>query len=220
MEWNRNRRCDLTGPVGRNAGAMGDHRLMPPSNYFWCRLASALFCIGRERDGVTAVEFALTFPLIAMLVIAIVEFGMIQFTGVLMESGLRDASRYGIARYADADVMDRIVQIVAERTLGLIDMTKAQFQVLVYPSFGDIGGEDFVDGNGNGTYDDGETFTDKNGNGVWDSDIGVPDSGGKSAVVVYRIRYDWPLFTPWMASLIGSDGTFPIRASVAVRNEP
>jgi Flp pilus assembly protein TadG len=185
--------------------------------------AGILGRIGGDRDGVTAIEFALTFPMIAMLVIAITEFGMIQFTGVLMESGLRDASRYGITGSEEAGVsrFDRIVQIVAEHTLGLIDMTKVDFQVLVYPGFSDIGGEAYVDGNGNGTYDAGETFTDKNGNGTWDSDIGVAGPGGSGDVVVYRIRYDWPLFTPWAAHVIGSvDGTFPIRASVAVRNEP
>lgn len=201
---------------------MGDRRLTSALNPFGFRLATALFRVGRERDGVTAVEFALTFPLVAMLVIAIIEFGMIQFTSILMESGLRDASRYGITGYEESGIsrMDRIIQIVAEHTLGLVDMTKADFQILVYPGFGDVGGESYVDGNGNGTYDSGETFTDKNDNGVWDSDIGVPGPGDSGEVVVYRIRYDWPLFMPWMASLIGSDGTFPIRASVAVRNEP
>lgn len=186
------------------------------------RLVRAVRKLGRAQEGVTAVEFAFTFPLIAMLVIAILEFGMIQFVGILMESGLRDASRYGITGYEETGVsrLERIVQIVSEHTAGLVDMSKADFQVLVYPGFGDIGGEEFVDGNGNGTYDAGETFTDKNGNGVWDSDIGVAGAGDSGDVVVYRIRYDWPLFTPFAASLIGVDGTFPIRASVAVQNEP
>lgn len=175
------------------------------------------------RDGVGAVEFALTFPVIVTLVIAIIEFGMIQFVGILMESGLRDASRYGITGYEESGVtrLDRVIQIVTEHTAGLVDMSKAKFEVLVYPSFGAIGsGEDFIDGNGNGAYDSGETFTDTNANGVWDSDIGTAGAGGIGDVVVYRIRYDWPLFTPFAAGLIGVDGKFPIQASIAVRNEP
>ncbi|MBE0531077.1 MAG: pilus assembly protein [Rhodospirillales bacterium] len=186
------------------------------------RPAGVLARLCGARDGATAVEFAFTFPMIAMLVVAIMEFGMIMFVGVLMESGLRDASRYGITGYVESGLtrMERIVQIVGEHTLGLVDMAKVDFDVLVYPGFGDVGGEEFVDGNGNGTYDAGETFTDKNANGVWDSDIGVPGPGDAGDVVVYRIRYDWPLMTPFAATFIGSDPTFPIRASVAVRNEP
>jgi len=192
-----------------------------PAN-FRSRPAGIVVRLADARGGATAVEFAFTFPLIAMLVVAVIEFGMIMFVGVLLESGLRDASRYGITGYQEPGVgrLERITQIVGEHTLGLVDMAAADFQVLVYPGFGDIGGEEFVDSNGNGTYDTGETFTDKNGNGVWDSDIGVAGPGDTGDVVVYRIRYDWPLLTPLAMPFIGTDGTFPIRAAVAVRNEP
>ena len=92
---------------------------------------------------------------------------------------------------------------------------------LVYPGFGQIGqGEDFVDGNGNGTYDAGETFTDANANGVWDPDIGVAGPGNAGEVVLYKLQYDWPLLTPLMGSLLSPEGTIPIVASIAVRNEP
>jgi len=177
----------------------------------------------RDRRGGTAVEFAFIFPVLATLITAVVEFGLIQFAGILMESGLRDASRYGITGYEEGGVarMDRIIQIVADRTLGLVDLGVANLEIVVYPSFSDVGrGEAYVDGNGNGSYDAGETFSDENGNGVWDADVGVAGPGGSGDVVVYRIRYDWPLLTPLAGHFIGSNGTFPIRASIAVRNEP
>ena len=113
------------------------------------------------------------------------------------------------------------LEIVGERTLGLVDMSTAQIEVLVYPGFGDIGkAEDFVDGDGNGTYDAGETFTDTNANGVWDADSGVPGPGGSGDIVVYRVQYDWPLFTPIFGSIMGGIETLPLTASLAVRNEP
>ena len=147
----------------------------------------------------------------------------ILFLSTLIESGLRDASRYGItgSEVSGVSRMERIVQIVSERTLGLVDMAEADVDVLVYPSFSDIGrGEDFVDGNANGVYDLGETFTDANANGVWDADIGVAGVGAAGDVVVYSMRYDWPLLTPFAGTFIGSGGTFPIAAAIAVRNEP
>ncbi len=179
--------------------------------------------LGKDREGATAIEFAFAITPLAMLIVAVVEFGLIMFTGVLMESGLRDASRYGITGFEldGKSRLERIIEIVTEHTIGLVDMSTAQFEVLVYPGYGDIGrGEDFVDGNGNGTYDTGETFTDENDNESWDSDIGTSGAGSAGDIVVYRIRYDWPILTPFASQFIGEDGTFPIRASVAVRNEP
>jgi len=104
----------------------------------------------------------------------------------------------------------------------LVDLDNANVEVLVYPDFGSVGtGEDFVDGNGNGAYDAGETYTDGNGNGQWDADIGAAGAGNAGDVVVYRIQYNWPLLTPMGAAIIGdANGTIPLRASVAVRNEP
>ncbi len=174
-------------------------------------------------EGSTIIEFAFIAPLLAMLLVAIVEFGMIMFSSILMESGLRDASRFGITgrEVTGLTRLESIVQIISDRTIGLIDMNVAKVEVLVYPSFSNVGvGEDFIDGNANGIYDAGETYMDGNGNGAWDSDIGVAGPGGTGDIVLYRISYDWPLLTPFASQFIGEAGTFALRASIAVRNEP
>ncbi len=175
------------------------------------------------EDGSPAAEFAFVAPILFLMVIGTIEFGMIMFVTILMESGLRDAARYGITNneFGGMNRMERIVRIINDRTMGLVDISQADLQVLVYPAFDQIGnGEDFVDGNGNGTYDAGETFADANGNGVWDSDIGQAGSGASGQVVLYRINYDWTLMTPLAGQVIGNDGKFTLNASIAVRNEP
>ncbi len=178
----------------------------------------------RDReDGSPTAEFAFVAPIMILLVVGVVEFGMIMFVTVLMESGLRDAARYGITgnEFGRMTRMERIVEIINDRTMGLVDISQADIQILVYPGFDQIGqGEDFVDGNGNGTYDAGETFSDGNGNGVWDSDIGQSGAGAAGQVVLYRIDYGWDLLTPLAAPLIGENGKFTLSASIAVRNEP
>lgn len=169
------------------------------------------------------IEFAFAAPVLILFLVGIIELGMVLFASTLMEGALRDASRYGITGQEpnEAARLERILEIVGERTLGLVDMSTAQIEVLVYPGFGDIGkAEDFVDGDGNGTYDAGETFTDTNANGVWDADSGVPGPGGSGDIVVYRVQYDWPLFTPIFGSIMGGIETLPLTASLAVRNEP
>jgi hypothetical protein len=187
------------------------------------RLIRFLKRLRDREDGSPAAEFAFVAPIMILLVVGTIEFGMIMFVTILMESGLRDAARYGItgSEFGKMSRMERIVEIINDRTLGLVDISEADIQILVYPDFGQIGdGEDFVDGNGNGTYDAGETFTDANGNGVWDSDIGQSGPGASGQVVLYRIEYAWNLLTPLAAPLIGEGGKFTLSASIAVRNEP
>ena len=177
----------------------------------------------RDESGSPSVEFAFAAMPLVLMVVGTMEFGMIMFTSTLMESGLRDAARFGITgQEPEAQTrLERILDIIANRTLGLIDMTAAQVEVMVYPGYGDIGrGEAFVDGNANGKYDPGETFTDENGNGQWDADVGAPGAGGAGDIVVYRMNYDWPLLTPLLGHVIGVDGHFSLKAAVAVRNEP
>lgn len=177
-----------------------------------------------DQCGATAMEFALMTPLFMALVTGIMELAMILFVAALMEGGLRDASRFGITGFEPEGITreERILEIVGRNTIGLVDMSTASVQALIYPSFGDIGGpEPFVDSAPtNGAYDVGETFTDVNGNGVWDPDMGAAGAGGPGDVVVYRLSYDWSLLTPVLAGVIGEAGRVRLAASVVVRNEP
>lgn len=187
------------------------------------RLGNRLPAFARDDRGSSLVEFAFGLPIMALALVGSVEFGMVMFVSTLVESSLRDAARFGITgAVPDGQTrLERILKIINERTIGLIDMDKAKIEVRVYPTFGDVGrGESFVDGNDNGQYDAGETFTDETGNGVNDSDIGETGEGDAGAIVAYRLEYAWPLLTPLVTHLIGKDGTFTLKSSIAVRNEP
>jgi hypothetical protein len=187
------------------------------------KLFRRLFCLRRNEDGSPTMEMAFAAPVLFLICAGTVEFGMIMFVTVLMESSLRDAARYGITGQVP-DGLDRqayIIDLIGERTIGLVDIDAADIEILSYPTFGDVGrGEEFVDGNGNGEYDAGETYDDENGNSQWDEDVGSPGAGESGQVVVYRITYEWPLLTPLAGPLIGDDGKYRISASIAVRNEP
>jgi Flp pilus assembly protein TadG len=176
-----------------------------------------------DDEGVTALEFGLGLPLFTFLMLGVIEFGMVLFVGTLVEGGLRQASRYGLTGEERGGIsrMEQITQIVSDSTLGFVDLNAADLKVKVYPSFNDIGqGEAFIDGNANGSYDNGETFTDGNGNGQRDDDVGGEGAGESGDVVVYSIDYNWNFFTPLASRIVGKGGVFPLRASIAVRNEP
>ncbi len=71
----------------------------------------------------------------------------------------------------------------------------------------------------NGQIDPGE-YVDINGNNQWDADMGAAGAGGPGAVVVYKVKYDWPLLTGLLTPLLGQNGYVTLSVSTAVRNEP
>jgi hypothetical protein len=173
-----------------------------------------------DDAGNAAVEFALVAPLLMLLLVGCFELAIMLFVGGSLEAAVLAASRYGITGFEDggAGRDDRIRQIIAERTFGLVDLDRAAIETLVYPSFGDIGRpERFTDGNGNGRRDAGEAFTDTNGNGQWDQDMGRPGSGGACDVVLYVVTYEAGALTSLLRSAMGR---ITHRATATVRNEP
>ena len=171
-----------------------------------------------------AIEFAFAFPLVLLGVVGLMGLAMILFVNSLMEGGLRDASRFSITGEIPAGMTreQAIVNIVNDRTLGLLNLTPADVSLRVYKTFDQIGQPEPLtnDVNGNGSYDPGDSYTDVNGNGHWDADMAAGGAGASGEVVVYDITVDWPLLTPFMVPLIGHDGVIPLSASIAVRNEP
>jgi TadE-like protein len=176
------------------------------------------------RRGVMAIEFAFTAPIAIAALAGVMELSMIMFVNTLLEGSVREASRFGITGYIPEGVNreDVIRDVVADNTIGLVDMENTQIIYQVYSSFGDIGKpEPFVDDPPeNGIYDEGESYTDVNGNGQWDADMGVAGLGGPGDVVLYRIITQWTVMTPLFVPLMGDNGAMTLSASVAVRNEP
>lgn len=176
------------------------------------------------RDGATAVEFAFAGPLLFIAVLGVFEVAMILFVTSTMEGAVRDAVRFGVTGGVPAGTTreDHIRQIIAQRTVGLVDINVAGITTLVYDNFDEIGlAEPFTDAPPlNGVYDAGEFYDDLNSNGQWDDDRGTPGLGGADDVVVYIVTYDLPLITGFLSHLIGGGGHISLRAATVARNEP
>jgi len=176
----------------------------------------------RDRRGGALAEFAVIAPVLFLVTFGVLEFALVAFVSVMMEAGVRDASRFGLTGATTADGssrQDRIEQIISDRTLGLVAPDKITIDVKTYQRFSDIGlAEPFEDDNGNGLYDVGEAFTDMNGNATHDDDRGTPGPGGSEDIVLYEIAVDWSYITPVVGKLVGEAVT--LRSALAVRNEP
>ena len=169
------------------------------------------------------VEFGLVAPVVFLAIFGIIEISMILFVTVLMEGGLREASRYGITGYLpEGETREEVVlDMVSRATGGLISIDGANLTTFVYPSFDDIGKpEPFEDDDENGVQNGEEFYIDVNGNAQWDPDMGAAGLGGPGSIVLYTVEVQWEFMIPVFNLFHGSGGGIPLRASVAVRNEP
>lgn len=176
-----------------------------------------------EDRGAAIVEFAFAAPILFTALLGIIEVAMVIFINIMVESGVREAARFGLTgnEVSGYTREEYIVEIVNNRTMGLLDITTDNITTKVYDSFDDIqDDEPYTDVNGNGEFDGGEPYTDVNGNGSYDSDPGTPGVGDSGDIVLYKVTAEWSIFTGFMASVLGDEGLFTISASVVVRNEP
>jgi len=174
-----------------------------------------------SEGGTTAVEFALVLPILLLTTLGTIEMAISLFIGSSIESAVIEASRYGTTGTTENGVSrgDRVLDIVDERTYGLLDMAQVKLDTLVYSTFDDVGKpEPWTDKNNNGAWDSGEPYTDVNGNAKWDADMGKVGLGGPGDIVLYRVSYDWGVVTPMMAELVGKN--MHHVSAIAVRNEP
>jgi Flp pilus assembly protein TadG len=85
----------------------------------------------REKDrGAAAVEFALVFPLVIMLLITVIEFSRLWNIQATLSDAARISARYAAVHNDDADVIARAIE-EAEAIPGFIDMADATIDVAV-----------------------------------------------------------------------------------------
>lgn len=174
-----------------------------------------------DSAGAAMIEFAISAMAVLLLVVGAIEIAMLFFAWSLMEYGVREAARFGFTgQGTEADRAQQIVDIVMDRSIGLVDIDVDDIQTSVFERFEDIDTpEPYTDSNGDGEYTSGEPFTDTNGNGTYDDGSGTPGLGGPSEIVLYQVRARWAAMTPFMASIFGERGV-PLAASLVVQNEP
>lgn len=176
----------------------------------------------RCSEGVTAIEFAFIVPVFLLMIMGIIEFSMIMFTSSVMESATNSTSRLGKTGFvaAGSTRQEQIVSNVKNRTHGLLDPGKITVNTEVYSGFEKIGQPEpcISPATGSCSGTPGVNFVDINGNGTWDQDMGAAGLGDAGDVVVYTVSYPWTIMTPLVNAIIGN--TITLTARTVVRNEP
>jgi hypothetical protein len=179
----------------------------------------------RDRSGTVLTEFAILAPALFLAVIGIIELAILLAVQVMLEGSVREASRFGITGYAPPGVTrdQQIRDIIAQFTVGLVDMNNVVITTRVFPSFDQIVRPEpcfhYLPAGACDTSDP-RNYVDVNGNGHWDDGNGTNGSGAAGDIVLYTVHYRHHMMTPLMRPLMGIDGWMPLEASIVVRNEP
>lgn len=180
----------------------------------WKRLQQA-------QDGAALVEFALIFPVLALLTMGAFEMLHMKyvetvFVGQLQKAG-RDLSLEGAA---SETAQATILRSVSTALKAVAPDASVQFDLKSFHDYTDVADrmESFGDANSNGTCDNGEAFVDRNGNGVWDLDGSVNGRGGAKDVVLLTGTLTYSGLA--LGRLFREGGTVTIQSSTLLRNQP
>lgn len=189
-----------------------------------------------DTRGATAIEFGFVALPLILLVMAIIEFGLLMFTQMAVESAVGNVARTTTIG-STAGFPDRVSY--------LKDELRRQTEGLIYSESIIISSE-VVDAGGTPTYVEpelclsdppvlgptcpsGTAFVDSNGNGVYDGGTLSNNYGGSGDLVRINVALPWKFFTPIIGKFFGSErtvgestlaGTYVIRSSAIVKNEP
>lgn len=174
------------------------------------------------QEGTTALEFAFIAPVFLLIISGVIEFSMIMLTTSTMESATNSTSRLGKTGYTPGATTraQAIIDSVNNRTASLLDRNKINITSKVYSDFTKVGKPEpcINPVNPPCTGVAGVNYVDTNGNGSWDQDMGAVGLGNAGDVVVYTVTYPWPIMSPLMRPILGS--TYNITVRSVVRNEP
>lgn len=183
------------------------------------RVHATLRRLCADCRGAALVEFAIIVPVLAMLLLGSIEFGLNVYMRSVLEGAMQQAGRNSGLQSSQTS-QTAIDTFVRDRVQGILPNATVTFVRENYQSFQTVGRpEDFTDSNGNGVYDSTECFQDANGNGVWDADGGRTGIGGANDVVEYVATVTYPSIIPG-GSALGLSPTTTIKATTMLRNQP
>lgn len=168
----------------------------------------------RSEDGSAAVEFALTMPVLILVLLGILELSLLTFANLMLDAGVRDAARYGLTGQQSESPVARyheIERIVKDRSAELV--TNIDFQI--YTFSGGFGSIDMADLNSATAV---EVREEVNSDG--DTVEVIDNVDGSDDVVLYRAVADYVMLTPLFPGFLGYTDTITLEASFAFRNEP
>ncbi|MBS8262496.1 pilus assembly protein [Roseibium polysiphoniae] len=162
----------------------------------------------KDRNGVTAIEFAAVGLPFLMLVFGLFEFGLAFFVNRVLDNATLESARLirtGQAHQGSFDAAAFKTEVCTNMTGVLCQMSRLTIDVQTYSDFAGL--------------DDLTPLLDEDGELEEDTDFEI---GSASDIVVARVVYRWPMFTSMLRTDAGDTGNMErlLFSTVIFRNEP
>ncbi len=171
-----------------------------------------------DRRGVSAVEFALVAPVLAMVIIGLFDMGYGMYVTSILQGALHDAARMATVgtitgAQIDAKVRAQLANVAHDGTVTLA--------LSSYTKFSDVKMPEKITGDTVplGVYNVGDCYEDANGNNRYDLDKGKTGLGQADDIVNYKVTITYPRLLP-VAGLLGWSQNNTITGSTVLRNQP
>ncbi len=162
----------------------------------------------KDRNGVTAIEFAAVGLPFLMLVFGLLEFGLAFFVNRVLDNATLESARLirtGQAHQSGFDAAAFKTDVCTNMTGVLCQMSRLTIDVQTYSDFADL--------------DTLPSLLDEDGELEEDTDFEI---GSANDIVVARVVYRWPMFTSILGTDAGDTGNMErlLFSTVIFRNEP
>ena len=182
------------------------------------RRRASLSALKADLRGVSAVEFGLVAPVLAMTVIGLFDMGYSMYVSSILQGALHEAARMATVGNANGDAINARVraQLANVSANGTVTLNTSS-----YTNFSDVKMPEKItsDTVPLGTYNVGDCYEDANNNGTYDLDKGKTGFGQADDIVNYTVTIEYPRLLP-VAGLLGWSQTNKITGSTVLRNQP
>lgn len=176
-----------------------------------------------DQSGATIIEFALIAPAFFLLLLGIIEFGMIGFSQVALESAVSATAREAsLGKAVSGDRVQYVRQHIRKKLKGLINVNELVISASPVISGGAVE-PDICLANPprvGGACPPPLLWEDVNKNGVYDDTVPVTSLGSAGDIVEVRVYYPWKIQLPFLNRFFGDNGIFMMSSSTIVKNEP
>lgn len=182
-------------------------------------MRSGIKRLARDERGVTIIEFAFAFPVLAVILMALFDLGFQVYAQSILQGAVQEAARNSTLEGSDPTTLDTAVRDNVQEVIPGANLT---FTRTNYANFEDIGmAEAFTDTEGaeDGICNNGEPFEDVNGNGTWDADRGADGAGGARDAVLLTATASFERVFPFH-EYAGLSKDITITGVTVLRNQP
>lgn len=178
----------------------------------------------QDRSGATIIEFALVAPVFFLLLLGIIEFGMIGFSQVAIESAVSATAREAsIGKSTGGDRIAYVQTHIRTKLSGLINVNQLVIAANTVVAGGVSHRPDICMSSPprvGGACPPGTPWEDVNKNGVYDAAVPATTLGSSGDIIEVRVYYPWRIQMPFLSHMFGTNGVFMITSATIVKNEP